>query len=532
MSTLTADNQTTPSGPVIVQPMEFGLTFKSIFISTLTCLSGIFTGYNAAYGKGALGLDPFTVNWTQRQAFIIFVLGIGAILGSIASGDLSDRLGRRPTIILGSQLCNIGAILQAAVPEYTTTVAARCISGIGLGFVSATMMTYICEISPPHFRAVAMTFYNSGTAVGLLVALCVSYKTQSYSANTSFRITTAIQILWATLLGLFWFLPESPRYLVKCGNLTKAKRALAHLRGQPQSLADMDQMPPELGEMIAHDEHHVRLLPQGRYLTDWANCFRGPLWVQRYNSNLRRTILGVSLMMMQQLSGSNALLNFVTVIIKAIDTISDPFIISLIPTLICVVCLPFSFVVLEVVGRRNALLWGSALMLFCHVIIACTGVADGRMGLALITETLVGEIFPPTIRSRAIGLSTASYWLWNSVTWILLPYISSADDARYGSRMYFLWGCLSGCAYVYTYVLVPETQGLTLEQIDMMLENTIPRRSTKWIPTTTFVEQRGIDSRDRLREAEAQVEAGVETGAETGEGGHKLEDLTRNTPAA
>ena len=98
--------------------------------------------------------------------------------------------------------------------------------------------------------------------------------------------------------------------------------------------------------------------------------------------------------------------------------------------------------------------------------------------------------------------------------------------------MYFLWGCLSGCAYVYTYVLVPETQGLTLEQIDMMLENTIPRRSTKWIPTTTFVEQRGIDSRDRLREAEAQVEAGVETGAETGEGGHKLEDLTRNTPAA
>lgn len=98
--------------------------------------------------------------------------------------------------------------------------------------------------------------------------------------------------------------------------------------------------------------------------------------------------------------------------------------------------------------------------------------------------------------------------------------MTSADGVRYGSRMFFLWGGLCGCAYVYTYLLVPETKALTLEQIDMMLEDTIPRLSTGWTPTTTFVEQRGLDNRGRLREAQA------------GEEGHKLGDLPRDTPSA
>lgn len=312
-----------------------------------------------------------------------------AILTSarVASGDLSDRFGRRPTIILGSLFCCIGAIIQTALLEYPTPVITRCISGIGLGLVSATMVTYICETTPSHFRGLAVTFFNFATAIGLLLALVVGYDTQSYGADTSFRITTALQILWAALLALgLWYQHESPRYLVKCGKLAQANRVLARLRRQPQGLADMDRFSPELNEMIAHYEHHIRLSPQGRYLTDWANCFRGPFWTQRSNSNLRRTILGVSLMMMQQLSGFNALLNFVTIAIKALGSISDPFIISLIPTMICVICLAFSFWILEIVGRRNALLWGSVLMLTWHFMIGIVGADDGQRDNAIITE--------------------------------------------------------------------------------------------------------------------------------------------------
>jgi SP family sugar:H+ symporter-like MFS transporter len=128
----------------------------------------------------------------------------------------------------------------------------------------------------------------------------------SVSPSTPHIVTTltsplGIQFAWAFILGLGLFLlPESPRWYIKKGRVDDAARALSRVRGQPQDSAYIQE---ELAEVIANFQHETELMPHGGYFASWAECFKGSL--RNPGSNLRRTILGTSLQMMQQWTGVN-----------------------------------------------------------------------------------------------------------------------------------------------------------------------------------------------------------------------------------
>lgn len=129
-----------------------------------------------------------------------------------------------------------------------------------------------------------------------MLASCVVYATEGRPDTGSYRIPIAIQFLWALILaGGLLFLPDSPRYFVKKGNLDAATSALSRLRGQPR---DSEYIQVELAEIVANEEYERQLIPSTTWFGSWANCFKGSLW--KANSNLRKTILGTSLQMMQQ----------------------------------------------------------------------------------------------------------------------------------------------------------------------------------------------------------------------------------------
>lgn len=121
---------------------------------------------------------------------------------------------------------------------------------------------------------------------------------------------------------------------------------------------------------------------------------------------------------------------------------------------------------------------------------------------------LIGEIFPLPIRSRGVALSIASGWLWAVVVSVIAPYMIGRDKGNMRAAVFFVWGgaCVFGVAYAY--YLVPETRGLSLEQIDQMLSETTPRNSANWRPTTTFAAEAGkvlgepqqLDKDDKLDE--------------------------------
>jgi hypothetical protein len=119
----------------------------------------------------------------------------------------------------------------------------------------------------------------------------------------------------------------------------------------------------------------MQVIPQGSYFSSWANCFKGSLWHQ--GSNLRRTILGTSLQMMQQWTGVNFIFYFGTVFFTQLGSIKNPFLISLITTLVNVCSTPISFWTIERFGRRPLLIYGGLGMLTCQFITAIIGTAVG-----------------------------------------------------------------------------------------------------------------------------------------------------------
>merc|ERR1712000_106315 len=397
-------------------------------------------------------------------------------------------------------------------------VGGRVIAGIGVGFESAIVILYMSEICPKKVRGALVAGYQFCITIGLLLAACVVYACENKSGPESYRIPIGIQFAWAIILagGLF-FLPDSPRYYVKKGRLEDASRSLQRLRGQP---AESEYIQNELAEIIANEEYERSVIPSAGFFDSWANCFKGSLFKQ--SSNIRRAILGTSLQMMQQWTGVNFIFYYSTPFLQSTGAISNTFLISLIFTLVNVCSTPISFWTVERFGRRPLLIYGALGMLICQFLVAIIGVSVGfnhthpdpsdpdtsiannisavNAQIAFIAIFIfffastwgpgawivIGEIFPLPIRSRGVGLSTASNWLWNTIIAVITPYMVSSDEGDLKSNVFWIWGGLCTCAFVYSYFLVPETKGLSLEQVDKMMEETTPRTSAKWRPSQTF----------------------------------------------
>lgn len=175
---------------------------------------------------------------------------------------------------------------------------------------------------------------------------------------------------------------------------------------------------------------------------------------------------------------------------------------------------PISFWTIEKFGRRALLIYGAIGMLVCEFIVAIVGTVDEGSKAAntcLIVFTciyifffastwgpaawvVIGEIFPLPIRAKGVALSTASNWLWNFVIGFITPYMVDEKEGNLKTKVFFVWGTTCTACVFFAYFFVPETKGLSLEQVDRMLEETTPRNSTKWVPHSTYADQAEVSS--------------------------------------
>ncbi|KAF4468826.1 monosaccharide transporter [Fusarium albosuccineum] len=518
-----------------VDDIEAPITWKAYLLCAFASFGGIFFGYDSGYINGVNGSKYFIHEVEglgadklkeSHQSLIVSILSCGTFFGAIIAGDVADRIGRKWTVINGCIIYCIGVIIQMITGHgdpLACIVAGRLIAGIGVGFESAIVILYMSEICPRKVRGALVAGYQFCITIGLLLAACIVYGTEDFYSPSSYRIPIAIQFPWAVILGGgLLFLPDSPRYFVKRGKIEAAQDALARVRGQPK---DSKYVQTELAEIIANEEYERAIIPSTSFIGSWAQCFKGSLWDG--NSNLRRTILGTSLQMMQQWTGVNFIFYYSTPFLQSTGAIDNVFLISLIFTLVNVCSTPLSFWTVERFGRRTILILGALGMLICQFLVAIIGVTVGfnhthpdpedpdaniannisavNAQIAFIAIFIfffastwgpgawivIGEIFPLPIRSRGVGLSTASNWLWNTIIAVITPYMVGENRGNLKSSVFFIWGGLCTSAFVYSYFLVPETKGLSLEQVDKMMEETTPRTSAKWKPHTTFAETVG-----------------------------------------
>lgn len=524
-----------------VSRVEAPVTMKAYLMCVFAAFGGIFFGYDSGYIAGVMGMEYFihTIAGPDAEtlpsadkSLITSILSAGTFFGALVAGDLADWIGRRFTIIAGCAVFCVGVALQTASASLGLIVAGRLVAGFGVGFVSAIIILYMSEIAPRKVRGAIVSGYQFCICIGLLLASCVNYGTQDYTNSGSYRIPIGLQLLWALILGFgLFFLPESPRFYVKKGQLDLAATNLANLRGQP---VDSAYIQDELAEIIANHEHEMAAVPNNNYLQSWAICFKGSLW--EGSSYLRRTILGTS---MQQWTGINFVFYFGTTFFQQLGTISNPFLISMVTTLVNVCMTPISFWSMERIGRRKLLVWGALGMAVCEFIVAIVGtirpdddaavktmIAFICIYIAFFATTwgpgawvVIGEIFPLPMRAKGVALSTASNWMCkclfsppvspsanplagNCIIAVITPYMVDEDKGNLGAKVFFIWGSLCTCCFVYSYFLIPETKGLTLEQVDQMLSETNPRTSARWVPHTTYTAEMGMTEKGRTGHVE------------------------------
>ncbi|TQV99030.1 sugar porter (SP) family MFS transporter [Cordyceps javanica] len=515
-----------------VEAIEAPVTWKAYLLCAFASFGGIFFGYDSGYINGVTASPIFyqAVEGVGAEklsdphsSLIVSILSCGTFFGALIAGDMADWIGRKWTVILGCVIYAIGVVVQMITSPSNALgpiVAGRLVAGLGVGFESAIVILYMSEICPRKVRGALVSGYQFCITIGLMLASIVVNYTSHYKNTSSYRIPIGIQFPWAVILGGgLLFLPESPRYYIKKGMVQKAVASISRLRGQPES---SEYVQSEVVEIVANEEYERALIPSTTWFGSWANCFKGSLWASK--SNLRRTILGTSLQMMQQWTGVNFIFYFSATFLKSTGAVKNVFLTSMIFTIINVLSTPLSFWTVERFGRRSILLVGATGMLVCQFLCAIIGVTAGfdrvhstptpddpnattpnnlsavNAQIAFISIfifffastwgpgawVVIGEIFPLPIRSRGVGLSTASNWLWNTIIAVITPYMVGSDKGDLKSKVFFIWGGLCTCALVYTYFLVPETKGLSLEQVDKMMEESTPRTSAKWKPTTTF----------------------------------------------
>jgi sugar porter (SP) family MFS transporter len=277
--------------------------------------------------------------------------------------------------------------------------------------------------------------------------------------------------------------------LIKRGRDADAAAAPSRLTRLPPNDPEVE---AELAEI--RDNLHAEIaLGESSY----ADCFKAG-----HNKISLRTLTGIFIQAWQQLTGINFIFYYGTTFFKN-SGISNPFTINIVTNVVNVVMTLPGMYGVERFGRRRLLLLGAAGMCFCEYIVAIVGVTVSQDNLAgqrvliafvciyiaffastwgPIAWVITGEIFPLQVRAKAMSLSVASNWLWNFAIGYATPYLVNKEEGAAGLevKVFFIWGstCL-GCL-IFTYFCIPETKGLSLEQIDLMYQHTYPVKAADY----------------------------------------------------
>ena len=439
-----------------------------ICITLVATLGGLLFGYDTAVISGAeqalqkhMGLDDVWHGLTVSSALI------GCVIGSALSGSFASSLGRRDSLRVAALLFFLSA-LGSAYPEFPffekgdTSFALilmfnfyRIIGGIGVGLASAICPMYIAEIAPSDIRGKLVSCNQFAIIFGMLVVYFVNYSIKA-SITEEVLITDGWRYMFlsgavpAALFGvLLFFIPRTPRFLVMTGRHEAALAVLQRVNGEERAHAILKEI------QSVSKEKKEKLLTYG----------------------LTVVIVGILLSVFQQAIGINAVLYYAPRIFEKIGGGGDSMMQTVVMGCVNIVFTLVAIFTVEKVGRKPLLIVGSvgmAIGAFCvalcdelhvegilPVLSIIVYAAFFMMSWGPICWVLISEIFPNTIRSQAVAIAVAFQWIFNYL-------VSSTFPALYEFSpgfAYGLYGVICVIAALFVWRMVPETKGLTLEQM-------------------------------------------------------------------
>ncbi len=437
-------------------------------VAATAALAGLLFGFDTGvisgailFIKGDFGLTPFT------EELLVSAALVGAVCGSVLSGRLTDRIGRKRAIVITAGIFAFGSILCAMATSTGVLILGRIAIGLAIGVASYTAPLYIGEMAPPKLRGGLVTLNQLAITVGILVAYVID---ATFASSGNWRLMFGFGVFPALALGLgIAMLPESPRWLLLHQHKPEALKVLSRIR-------ETNEIAAEVNEILEHAESgHGNL----------ADLFSPVV--------LRVLFCGVALAIIQQITGINTVIYYAPTIFQqagfqsAEGSIIATAGVGLVNVLMTVISIPL----LDRVGRRPLLLAslggmslslaalglgfavGGAALKWIGVLSLAVYIASFAIGLGPVFWLLISEIFPLKIRGQAASIATMANWLSNFL--VSLTFLSLLN--RLGSVWTFLlYAVLSLAGLWFCFRFVPETKGVPLEQIERDLRAGRPLR--------------------------------------------------------
>jgi SP family arabinose:H+ symporter-like MFS transporter len=414
---------------------------KLVLTTLVACLGGFLFGFDMAVVSGVLPLVQKQFDLTSfREGWFVSSALLGCIIGVLFSGNLSDRFGRKKTLFLSASFFLLAALGCTFLPDFSLLIIARILGGLAVGITSSVVPLYLSEIAPDSKRGRLVTFYQLAITIGIFSA---------YLSNSLLqKITTADISTWRLMFGVgtlpailfllgLTLIPESPRWV-------KDKPAI-------------------VGEATGYK--------------------------QLFAPALRRALLiGILLPLFSQFSGINAIIYYgPTILLKAGITLSNSLLSQLFFGAANVLFTLIAIWKVDSMGRRPLYLWGTAgatISLILTGICFYTGATSGILLLLCVLSFLAffafsigplkfviaAEIFPDSIRAKALSLSIMVMWIADTIVGQLTPMLlHSLGIAQ--TFWFFALFCL--LAFIAVYKLLPETKGKSLEQIQSHWKNLV-----------------------------------------------------------
>jgi sugar porter (SP) family MFS transporter len=456
-----------------------GWSTALVLVLVAVLLAGALFGYDQGVISGALtGVQrAFTLSPLLVEVVTSWVT-LGALVGSLAGGEMADRLGRRRALLVAAALFTGGAMIEALAPSVAILVSGRLVVGFGVGVAAVAAPLYAAELAPAAQRGRFVSCYQLAITLGIFFSYLID---AALAEAGEWRIMLGVSAVPALLL-LIAMLPavESPRWLVRAGRREEARAMIMRVRPWVDPDVRLNSIDAALKDEPAN--------------ASWGEVFN-PAW-------RRPLMVGLGLAVFQQITGINAIIyysdrifaaaGFATPLAQAQATTWAIGAVNVLATLIAV-----AFI--DKLGRRPLLLAGLAGM---GISLTTVGAAFFSMGstppgavtttagvvtlvalvvfiisfafsLGPVVWTVINEIFPGSVRGRAVAVATAVNW---GAAFLVSEFFLTLVDAIGESWTFWLFAFFCVVGGIWIYRQVPETKGSSLEQIQALWN---PQRSTQ-----------------------------------------------------
>ncbi|KAJ5757376.1 general substrate transporter [Penicillium nucicola] len=418
---------------------------------------------------------------TTLLGTVTAIYDVGCFLGSISAYWLGEILGRRNTVLLGTTVMSIGALLQASSYSLGQMMAGRVIAGIGNGLNTSTAPIWQVETSKVQWRGKLVILENVLVLVGFSLANWLNYGLSFAKGPVSWRFPLSFQFIFNIILfcTVPW-LPESPRWLIAHDRAEKAVQIIADLE-------DKDKEDPFIQLQATEIQYSVEY--ERANSVSFSDIIRGKGHEKTGTHTIRRLLLGMGAQAMQQFSGINVTSYYLPTVLTKSVGLSES-LARLLTACNSVQYLCFSMIGIPNVerwGRRMLLMFGAAGQCFCYIFITALirynqlpdyphrhEVASAAVAFFFLYYVFFGigmqgvpwlypkEINSLTMRTKGAALGAATNWIFN----FMVVEITPIGLQNLGWRFYIIWVALNAAMVPLVYVFYPETAGRTLEDID------------------------------------------------------------------